>query len=73
MTVLHEALEQGRLDTVRRLGHSMMGCGGGYGFYVITEIGAKLEQAAKGGDADAIRTQVERLARYLANVEVVHD
>jgi HPt (histidine-containing phosphotransfer) domain-containing protein len=58
-------------ETVRVLGHSMKGSGGGFGFDDITEIGAALEQAAKRKDEMAIRDELEKLANYLARVEVV--
>jgi HPt (histidine-containing phosphotransfer) domain-containing protein len=60
-------------ETVRVLGHSMKGCGGGYGFEEITEIGAGLEQAAKAKDEAAIFAGLEKLADYLARVEVVYE
>ena len=60
-------------ETVRVLGHSMKGSGGGYGFDQRTEIGAGLEQAAKGKDVVAIRAGLEKLADYLARVEVVYE
>ena len=60
-------------ETVRVLGHSMKGSGGGFGFDDITEIGAALEQAAKRKDETAIRDELEKLANYLARVEVVYE
>jgi len=65
-----QAVERGDLETVRRVGHIMKGCGGGYGFPIITEIGKAIEEAAKCGDVVAARAQVDRLSRYLASVEV---
>ena len=60
-------------ETVRVLGHSMKGSGGGYGFDDITEIGAALEQAAKRKDNTAIGDELEKLASYLARIEVVYE
>jgi HPt (histidine-containing phosphotransfer) domain-containing protein len=67
------ALEKGDWDTVRLLGHSMKGAGGGYGFAGITDIGKHLEDAAKIKDASAIRTGLEDLETYLNRVEVIYD
>ena len=73
VTVMLGALQQGDYKTVRVLGHSMKGAGGGYGFDAITDIGAALEQAAKDNNAEAIRKWVGELSAYLDRVEVVYD
>ena len=73
ITAMQEALERGDFETVRVLGHSMKGAGGGYGFDAITEIGAALERAAKDRNADEIRLRVDALAAYLDRVEVISD
>src|SRR5713101_4770260 len=65
---MRQALEQGDYETIRILGHSMKGSGGGYGFDTITEIGAALEQAAKGREPDTIHRWVDELLRYLERV-----
>jgi HPt (histidine-containing phosphotransfer) domain-containing protein len=64
------ALERGDFETVRILGHSMKGSGGGYGFDAISDIGAGLEQAAKIKHSHEIREQVSALSSYLDRVEV---
>lgn len=60
-------------ETVRVLGHSMKGSGGGFGFDDITVIGAALEQAARAKNPAAIGAGLEKLADYLARVEVIYD
>ncbi|MGE3774055.1 MAG: Hpt domain-containing protein [Gammaproteobacteria bacterium] len=59
--------------TIRLLGHSMKGAGGGYGFDPITDYGAALEQAALREDVAAIDAALAALADYLARVEPVFD
>ena len=49
----------------------MRGAGGSYGFHVITDIGAALEEAAETADTDASRKWVGELSSYLERVEVV--
>ena len=73
ITAMQGALQQGDFETVRVLGHSMNGAGGGYGFDAITDIGAALEQAAKGGNSDEIRLRLGDLSAYLDRVEVICD
>ncbi|RMG73827.1 MAG: Hpt domain-containing protein [Nitrospirae bacterium] len=67
---MERALAEGDYETIRLIGHSMKGAGGGYGFDAITEIGASIERAAKQGDKDAIKRQIEALKDYLNRVEV---
>ncbi len=69
--ILRAALEGGELDEVRRLGHNMKGTGRGYGFDRITEIGAAIEEAAKGGLSEVALREVAALADFLDRVKVV--
>ena len=66
-----KALQHGDFETIRILGHSMKGSGGGYGFDGITDIGQYLEQAAKEQNSEMVRKQVKCIADYLERVEVV--
>jgi HPt (histidine-containing phosphotransfer) domain-containing protein len=66
-----QALENQDFDTIRVLGHTMKGTGGGYGFDAITEMGRVLEAAAKDKNAQAIRQGTAALLDYLQAVEVV--
>ncbi len=68
-----KALETGDYETVRVLGHNMKGSGGGYGFDAIADIGLALEQAAKEGNPEEIKKQVNELSTYLARVEIVYE
>ncbi|HEY8240801.1 MAG TPA: ATP-binding protein [Kiritimatiellia bacterium] len=70
---MRDALERSDFATVERLGHGMKGAGGSWGFQVITDIGAALEQAAESADSDASRKWVGELSGYLDRVEVVFD
>jgi CheY-like chemotaxis protein/HPt (histidine-containing phosphotransfer) domain-containing protein len=67
------ALDRGDFETVERLGHSMKGAGGSWGFQAVTDIGAALEQAAESRDTDASRKCVAELSSYLDRVEIVSD
>jgi len=67
------AVEQGDYETIRVVGHSMKGSGGGYGFDAITAMGSALEQAAQDRDPDTIRHWVGELATYLERVDIVYE
>jgi len=65
-------LQEGNLTEIQRLGHSMKGAGGGYGFDEITEIGKQLEEAAKAGETETVNRLTEQLKSYLSSVKVVY-
>jgi HPt (histidine-containing phosphotransfer) domain-containing protein len=67
------ALEIGDYETIRILGHSMKGSGGGYGFDTITNIGHYIEQAAKDRNSEEIKKKTNELSSYLEKVEVVFE
>lgn len=66
-----QALGNQDFETIRILGHTMKGTGGGYGFDAITEMGRALETAAKDKNAQAIQQGTASLLDYLQAVEVV--
>ncbi|HOP86726.1 MAG TPA: Hpt domain-containing protein [Syntrophorhabdaceae bacterium] len=66
------ALEKSDYETIRILGHSMKGSGGGYGFDAITEIGGVIEAAAKEKNNDVIKGKVEELKDYLSKIEIIY-
>jgi HPt (histidine-containing phosphotransfer) domain-containing protein len=68
---IDSALAANDLETIRFVGHSMKGSGGGYGFDYLSEIGNRIEQAAMAGDVPSIRTANEELRAYLPQIEVV--
>lgn len=59
-------------DAIRLIGHSMKGCGGGYGFGFITDVGARIEQAAVARDAAAVGTANGELKSYLQQIDVIY-
>jgi hypothetical protein len=69
---LEIALQENNLAQIQIIGHRMRGDGGGYGFDVISTIGAVLEQAAAREDRSAIRRHMDELIDFLARVTVVY-
>lgn len=63
-------LGKGKFEEIGRIGHSMKGTGGGYGFDAISEIGNDLENAARMRDNKKIAELNKRLVAYLQNVKV---
>jgi HPt (histidine-containing phosphotransfer) domain-containing protein len=69
---IYDALEKEDYETIRILGHSMKGAGGGYGFDKITDIGRSIEESAEGKNQEEIKKWVINLSNYLDRVEVVY-
>ncbi len=68
---IQDLLNVENYSEIQRLGHSMKGSGGGYGFDEITNIGRDLEQAAKNHDKNEITKLVDYLSVYLSTVKIV--
>lgn len=64
---LYRATPAGDFHLIRRIGHSMKGVGGMYGFDWISRFGARLEYAAE-HQRDQIPELLELLGAYLCNV-----
>jgi HPt (histidine-containing phosphotransfer) domain-containing protein len=69
---IKKLLETGDLQEIQRLGHSMKGSGGGYGFPELTRIGSVIEEAAKAGEVKIIDETNDYLAHYLSTVKIVY-
>lgn len=72
IAAIKNALTAGGFESIRVLGHSMKGSGGGYGFDRITEIGRAIEESAQNKDPAAILAHIDELADYLSRVEIVY-
>lgn len=63
-------VQEGKYEELTRLGHTMKGSGGGYGFVEISAIGQGIEETGARGDREAITRLCDRLAAYLTAVTV---
>jgi signal transduction histidine kinase/CheY-like chemotaxis protein/HPt (histidine-containing phosphotransfer) domain-containing protein len=63
------ALARSDFDVIRSLGHNMKGTGTSYGFPAITDVGARLEQAAKDHSVEAIQAALQELSGCLRTIE----
>ena len=69
--IMQQSMQQGDFETLKRQGHNIKGSGGGYGFDRISEMGLKIENAAKVQDGVSIDQEIILLQDYLNRVEVV--
>lgn len=67
---LRVALNDNDFDNLRSIGHSVKGVGGGYGFDLMSELGADIEAAAKENNTDALRDKIGQLDSYLQRIEI---
>ena len=67
---LRSALDENDFANLQSIGHSIKGVGGGYGFDLMSDLGADIESAAKESNADDIREKINQLADYLQRVEI---
>jgi two-component system, sensor histidine kinase and response regulator len=72
IVMLTEAVSRADLDAARVIGHGMKGCGLGYGFAAITEIGTIIEQSARGNDGPGVSAQIARLEDFLSRLDVTY-
>ncbi|KQC09706.1 MAG: phosphotransferase [Smithella sp. SDB] len=73
IAAIKEALDKKDMATIRIIGHSMKGSGGGYGFESITDIGRIMEKAAKENNSEDIYLQMTRLDDYLHRLDIVYE
>ncbi|MBI4179797.1 response regulator [bacterium] len=66
---MDESLGRADYDALYAAGHSLRGCGGSYGFPLISSIGESIETAARNKSPDDIRSQVSELSAHLDEIE----
>ncbi len=69
LTQLHALMDLGDLPQVKRVGHTLKGTGGCYGYPLLSEIGAALESAARADDEAAVSLQVRRYTRTMQRIQ----
>ena len=67
------ALGREDYDSIRVIGHSMKGSGGGYGFDDITTLGKSIEEAAKNKKYEEIKRHAYELSIYLENIDIIYE
>ena len=70
---IKSAITEKDFETIKKLGHTIKGVGGGYGFDYVTELGYKIEEAAKINDEESLLELVTELENHLKNVEIVYE
>lgn len=66
------ALENGDFNKLARLGHTMRGSCGGYGFHLLGELGKAIENAAQSNNINLVEKNIRLMEEHLDSVEVVY-
>ncbi len=66
---LFELLHADNYVEIKKIGHSLKGLGGGYGFQKITELGTQIERSAGSRQHDDIESELSDLRDYLSRVQ----
>ncbi len=59
------ALEQGDYETIRKVAHRLKGNGTTFGYPEITELGERMEDAARATNLAETRASLETLAKWI--------
>jgi HPt (histidine-containing phosphotransfer) domain-containing protein len=70
---VQDALNNADFALIHRMGHTMKGSGGGYGFDFISAIGLALEEDAKEKNEKKIQKSLKDLCDFLERVQVVYE
>ncbi len=69
LDAMHTCLQEGDLERLRTLAHSLKGAARNYGFPYLGELGQALEFAAKAGERETIEMIFSTLGEYLPRLE----
>ena len=64
------SLADGQFDTLKSLAYQLKGVGGDYGYQILTEVAASLEQRARHQELQACQTSLEELTSIVSRVAV---
>ena len=73
VAALDIAIARSDFEAARKIGHSLKGVGGGYGFDEISRVGTEIERAAREGRSEALRDLACSFVDYLDMVEIRFD
>ncbi len=65
---MRSALANGCFQELRRLGHQLSGAGGSYGYPALSDVGARLEDAAEASDTEGATLAMSELAELTQSV-----
>lgn len=73
LDTLRAALAAADFEQLRQLGHRMRGVGNSYGFERVSDIGQRIEDAARSGDKAALEAQIAHYGDYLSRLQIAYE
>ncbi len=70
LEALRERFDEEDFEGIREIGHDIKGSGGGYGLERVTELGDRLERAARDEQPERIGQTLDDLEQFVANVTI---
>lgn len=67
-----DALGRSDFAAIEKIGHQLKGIGTAYGFHWISELGLRMEPAARAEDRAALEPMPAQLRDYLQRIEIVY-
>ena len=67
---IQAAVAANDFETLKSIGHTLKGVGGGYGFHYLSELGKEIETAAKNNSADDVTHAAQKMLEHLDNIVV---
>lgn len=67
-----ESIKTKNYTELTRIGHSMKGSCGGYGFYILSELGKKIEEAAKSQNEKSLSNLIEEYKSIIKRIFIVY-
>jgi CheY-like chemotaxis protein len=66
IATLHAALERADHQEIRRIGHNLKGVGTSFGFPDLSDLGHRLETAARAADETGMRALIDEMTAYIS-------
>jgi HPt (histidine-containing phosphotransfer) domain-containing protein len=73
LDTLRAALAAADFEQLRQLGHRMRGVGNSYGFDRVSDIGHRIEDAARSGDKATLESQIAHYGDYLSRLQIAYE
>lgn len=67
---IRAALNESDFETIKSIGHSLKGVGGGYGFHDVSKLGEAIESSAKSQSAETLSQLANDLEQHLDSIDV---
>lgn len=72
ITLIEAEIKNKNFEVLIRIGHSMKGSCGGYGFQVLSELGKSIEAAARRADQPALNKLLAEYRALLERFDIVY-